>query len=242
MPASETSPWRHADPVLLALPFAISGLGLLMIYSSSRTRLARQGMGQFYYVERQSIAILLGVIAMGVVLAVDYRRVRDLWPIVYIAVLPLLIGVLVTGQTHKGAQSWFQIGPMQFQPSEITKVAVVVAIAGYCHQHRNDLDAGRLAVALGIAGVAMALVFLQHDLGTTLVILVCSFAVLVVAGLRPVHIGVLVLIGVTLVGAAVVTGKVAAYRVDRIVGFLDQSTGDKTASEQSQAEYSLQES
>ncbi len=43
MPASETSPWRNADPLLLALPFAISGLGLLMIYSSSRTRLARQG-------------------------------------------------------------------------------------------------------------------------------------------------------------------------------------------------------
>jgi rod shape determining protein RodA len=242
MPASETSPWRHSDPVLLALPFAISGLGLLMIYSSSRTRLARQGLSQFYYVERQSLAIVLGVIAMAVVLAIDYRRVRDLWPLVYIAVLPLLIGVLVTGQAHKGAQSWFQVGPLQFQPSEITKVAVVVAIAGYCHHHRNDLDAGRLAVGIALAGFAMTLVFLQHDLGTTLVILVCSFAVLVVAGLKPAHIGVLVLIGVTLVGAAVVTGKVAAYRVDRIVGFLDQSTGDKTASQQSQAEYSLQES
>jgi rod shape determining protein RodA len=242
MPASETSPWRHADPVLLALPFAISGLGLLMIYSSSRTRLARQGLSQLYYVERQGLAIVLGIIAMGIVLAVDYRRVRDLWPLVYLAVIPLLVGVLVTGQNHKGAQSWFQVGPLQFQPSEITKVAVVIAVAGYCHQHRNDLDAGRLAVALAIAGFPMALVFLQHDLGTTLVILVCSFAVLVVAGLRPVHIGVLVLIGVTLVGAAVVTGKVAAYRVDRIVGFLDQSTGDKTASQQTQAEYSLQES
>ena len=72
----------------------------------------------------------------------------------------------------------------------------------------------------------MALVFLQHDLGTTLVILVCSFAVLVVAGLKPVHIGVLVLIGVTLIGAAVVTGKVAAYRVDRIVSFLVQSNAE----------------
>jgi rod shape determining protein RodA len=242
MPASETSPWRHADPVLLALPFAISGLGLLMIYSSSRTRLARQGLSQLYYVERQGLAIVLGIIAMGIVLAVDYRRIRDLWPLVYVAVLPLLIGVLAVGRNHKGAQSWFQVGPLQFQPSEITKVAVVIAVAGYCHQHRNDLDAGRLAVALAIAGFVMALVFLQHDLGTTLVILVCSFAVLVVAGLRPVHIGVLVLIGVTLVGAAVVTGKVAAYRVDRIVGFLDQSTGDKTASQQTQAEYSLQES
>jgi rod shape determining protein RodA len=242
MPASETSPWRHADPVLLALPFAISGLGLLMIYSSSRTRLARQGMTQLYYVERQGLAIVLGVIAMAVVLAIDYRRVRDLWPLVYVAVLPLLIGVLVTGQRHKGAQSWFQVGPLQFQPSEITKVAVVIAIAGYCHQHRNDLDSRRLAIAIAIAGFPMALVFLQHDLGTTLVILVCSFAVLVVAGLKPAHVGVLVLIGVTLIGAAVVTGKVAAYRVDRIVGFLDQSVGDKTATQQTQAEYSLQES
>jgi rod shape determining protein RodA len=242
MPASETSPWRHADPLLLALPFAISGLGLLMVYSSSRTRLARQGMTQLYYVERQGLAIVLGVIAMAAVLAIDYRRIRDLWPLVYIAVLPLLIGVLVTGQRHKGAQSWFQVGPLQFQPSEITKVAVVIAIAGYCHQHRNDLDSRRLGIAIAIAGFPMALVFLQHDLGTTLVILVCSFAVLVVAGLKPVHVGVLVLIGVTLIGAAVVTGKVAAYRVDRIVGFLDQSVGDKTATQQTQAEYSLQES
>jgi cell division protein FtsW (lipid II flippase) len=116
MAASETSPWRHADPVLLALPFAISGLGLLMIYSSSRTRLARQGLSQLYYVERQSLAIVLGIIAMAILLAVDYRRIRDLWPLVYLAVIPLLVGVLITGQNHKGAQSWFQVGPLQFQP------------------------------------------------------------------------------------------------------------------------------
>jgi rod shape determining protein RodA len=240
--STESSPWRHADPVLLALPLAISGLGLLMIYSSTRTRLAQQGISQLYYVERQSLAIIIGILAMAVVLVIDYRRVRDMWPLVYLGMLPLLIGVLAVGQRHKGAQSWFQVGPLQFQPSELTKVAVVVAIAGYCHQHRNDLDTGRLAVAIAIAGFAMALVFLQHDLGTTLVILVCSFAVLVVAGLRPVHIGVLVLIGVTLIGAAVGTGKVAAYRVDRITGFLDQSTGALPASQQSHTQYSLQES
>jgi rod shape determining protein RodA len=239
---SETGPWRHADPLLLALPFAISALGLLMIYSSSKTRLANEGLSKLYYVERQSLAIVIGIIAMAVVLAIDYRRIRDMWVLVYLAVLPFLIGVLVIGQRHKGAQAWFQIGPLQFQPSEITKVVVVVAVAGYCHQHRDDLDTGRLTVAVALAGLAMALVFLQHDLGTTLVILVCSFAVLVVAGLKPVHVGVLVLIGVTLVGAAVVTGKVAAYRVDRIVGFLDQSNSSQPASKQTQAAYSLTES
>jgi rod shape determining protein RodA len=239
---SETSPWRNLDPLLLALPLAISALGLLMIYSSSKTRLANEGLSQLYYVERQSLAIVIGVVAMAVVLAIDYRRIRDMWVLVYLAVLPLLLGVLVVGQNHKGAQAWFQVGPLQFQPSEITKVVVVVAVAGYCHQHRDDLDTARLAVAVALAGLAMALVFLQHDLGTTLVILVCSFSVLVVAGLRPVHIGVLVLIGVTLVGAAVVTGKVAAYRVDRIVGFLDQGNTNQPATKQSEAQYSLTES
>jgi rod shape determining protein RodA len=239
---ADTSPWHHADPLLLALPFAIAGLGLLMIYSSSRTRLARQGISQLYYVERQGIAIVIGVVAMAVVIAIDYRRIRDMWVLVYFAVLPLLVGVLVVGSRHKGAQAWFQVGPLQFQPSEITKVVVVIAVAGYCHQHRNDLDTGRLAVGIALAGFVMALVFLQHDLGTTLVLLVCSFSVLVVAGLRPMHIGVLLMIGVTLVGAAVLTGKVAAYRVDRIVGFLDQSATNQPASKQSQAQYSLAES
>ncbi len=238
----DSGPWRHADFALLALPFAISALGLLMIYSSSRTRLAKQGLSQLYYVERQSLAIVLGVAAMAVVLAIDYRRIRDLWTIVYLAAVPLLLGVLVVGRRHKGAQAWFQLGPLQFQPSEITKVVVVVALAGYCYQHRDDLDSRRLGVAVALAGFAMALVFLQHDLGTTLVILVCSFSVLVVAGLKPAHIGVLLLVGVSLIGAAVLTGKVAAYRVDRIAGFLNQSTSNQPASNQTQAQYSLQES
>ena len=72
--------------------------------------------------------------------------------------LPLLVGVLVLGRNHKGAQAWFQVGPLQFQPSEIAKVVVIIAIAGYCHQHRGDLDAWRLAVAVLIAGVADGLV------------------------------------------------------------------------------------
>jgi rod shape determining protein RodA len=171
---SESSHWRNADPLLLVLPFALSALGLLMIYSSSRTRLAMQGLSRLYYVERQGIAIVIGVAAMAVVLAIDYRRLRDLWALVYLATLPLLIGVLVIGSRHKGAQAWFQVGPLQFQPSEITKIVVVIAVAGYCHHHRNDLDTGRLAVGIALAGLMMALVFLQHDLGTTLVILVCS--------------------------------------------------------------------
>ena len=142
--------------MLLSLPLAISALGLLMIYDASRNRLAADGLSRLYYVERQGIAIGLGLIAMVVVIAFDYRRIRDLWLLWYLAIMPLLAAVLVLGRNHKGAQAWFQVGPLQFQPSELAKIAVVVAIAGYCHQHRGDLDAWRLAVAIGLAGVVMA--------------------------------------------------------------------------------------
>jgi rod shape determining protein RodA len=240
--AAESRVFLHIDVVLLALPLAISALGLLMIYDSSRNRLAADGLSRLYYVERQGLAIALGLVAMLVVMLIDYRRIRDLWALVYVLILPLLAGVIVLGSSHKGAQAWFQVGPLQFQPSEIAKVALVVAIAGYCHQHRGDLDAWRLGVALGLAGLVMAMVYAQHDLGTMLVIMTCVGAILVVAGLKPVHVVVLLALAATLVGAAVVSGKVEAYQLDRLTGFTNQSTTGRTDSELHATQYNLKNS
>jgi len=229
--AGETSIFAHVDLVLLALPIAISALGLLMIYDASKNRLAAAGLSRLYYVERQGFAIILGIALMLGFMLIDYRRLRDFWPLIYLGIIPLLAAVVVIGRNHKGAQAWFQVGPLQFQPSEVAKVVLVVAIAGYCHQHRGDLDAWRVAVAIGLAGLVMAIVYAQHDLGTMLVIMVCAAAVLIVAGLKPVHIVVLLLLGASLVGAAVVTGKVEAYQLDRLTGFTDQSTHGLSAAE-----------
>jgi rod shape determining protein RodA len=229
----------HLDIALLVLPIAISVLGLLMIYDASRHETLLAGVSRLYYVERQGVAVVIGIVAMAIVMAVDYRRIRDAWPLIYLATLPLLAGVVVIGRNHGGAQAWFQIGPFQFQPSEIAKVVVIVAVSGYCYQHRGDLDAWRVAVAVGLAGVVMALVYAQHDLGTMLVIMVCAAAVLVVAGLKPVHIVVLLLLGASLVGAAVVTGKVHTYQVQRLVGFANQSTKGLSANEQTATQFNL---
>jgi rod shape determining protein RodA len=239
---SDTNMLAHVDVLLLVLPIAISALGLLMIYDSSRNRLAALGLSKYYYVERQGVAFGIGLAAMVLVMLIDYRRIRDMWALIFLAVLPLLAGVIVVGRNHKGAQAWFQLGPFQFQPSEIAKVVVIVAIAGYCHQHRGDLDAWRLGVIIALSGVVMGLVYAQHDLGTTLVLLVCTSAVLVVAGLKPAHLGVLLMLGATLVGAAIITGKVQAYQLDRLTGFVDQKTAGIATPLQTPAQLTLRAS
>ncbi len=237
--ASESGVLAHVDLALLTLPIAICVLGLLMIYDASGHETAIGGLSRLYYVERQAAAIVIGLLAMGVMMAIDYRRIRDAWPLVYLAVLPLLAGVVVLGRKHGGAQAWFQVGPFQFQPSEIAKVALVVAIAGYCHQHRGDLDAWRVAVAIGLAGIVMVIVYAQHDLGTMLVIMVCAGSVLVIAGLKPVHLVVLLALAASLVGAAVVTGKVQAYQLDRLTTFANQSTSHLSAQRESPTQFNL---
>jgi len=237
--AVNTHLFGHIDLALLALPLAISALGLLMIFDASRHETAIGGLSRLYYVERQSAAVIIGIIAMIIVMSIDYRRIRDAWPLLYLAILPLLAGVVVLGRNHGGAQAWFQVGPFQFQPSEIAKIVVIVAIAGYCHQHRGDLDAWRVAVAVGLAGLVMAIVYAQHDLGTMLVIMVCAAAVLVIAGLKPVHIVVMLMLAASLVGAAVVTGKVHTYQIQRLTGFADQSTKNVPAADQTATQFNL---
>ena len=234
--------FRHVDLTLLVLPIALSLFGLVMIYDSSRGRLARGGESTLAFAGRQGVAILLGLIAMAAVMAVDYRRIRDLWPVPYVITLPVLLAVLVLGRASRGAQAWFQLGPVQFQPSEIAKIVVIVAVAGYCHQHRDDLDVWRLAVAGALAAGAMVAVFLQRDLGTMLVIMVCAAAVLVVAGLKPVHIVVLLCCAATLVGAAVVTGRVHAYQLDRLRTFANQSAEATAPGQETPTQYNLKAS
>lgn len=230
------------DWLLFAAVAATSALGLTMVYSSTKNHakvsLTPSSLAPSYFLERQMIALLLGMVIAGVVMMVDYRKLLNLWPIAYFSMLPLLLAVKFIGQGRGGTTAWFNIGPFQFQPSELAKLVVIVSLAGYCQRHEGELDAWRLSIALLIAGVPMALVLFQNDLGTMLVIGVCVIAVLVVAGLKPVHLVVLTLLTVTLVGGLAASGKFATYRLDRFTGFLDQNSSKQVA-EQTDSEYNL---
>jgi rod shape determining protein RodA len=212
------APWRHVDVTLLGAILAVAGLGILMVYSASRNL----GADEAFFLRRQAVFTLIGVGVMAVVATIDYRLFRDFAPVVYAACLLALVLVLSPlGSNRRGAQAWFQMAGFQFQPSEFAKVGLIVSIAAFASVHRGDLDGRRLLMALAMAGVPMALINLQPDLGTVLVFAAILMGTLLVAGARPRHMGILALAGVVAVVAVLQLGVLKEYQKDRLGAFLN---------------------
>jgi len=106
-----TAAWRHIDVALLFSSVAIAGMGVLMVFSATESKLREQGLDPHMYLKRQSVWLLLGLAVMAVMVTVDYRVLRDIAPVVYIGTVVLLLLVLSPlGSSTRGAQAWFQFG------------------------------------------------------------------------------------------------------------------------------------
>jgi cell division protein FtsW (lipid II flippase) len=125
-----TAAWRHIDLGLLLSSVAIAGLGVLMVFSATESKLREQGLDPHMYLKRQSVWVVLGLAVMVVVVAVDYRVLRDIAPFIFIAAFLLLLLVLTpVGSSARGAQAWFQFGSFQLEPSEWAKLALIVCVS-----------------------------------------------------------------------------------------------------------------
>ena len=135
--------------------------------------------------KRQGLFAAIGIVAMVVVLLIDYHApARPAHALLRRDASSLLVAVLApVGSNIKGHQAWFQLpGGFTLQPSELAKFGLIVVLAGYCNQYRGEIDAWRLTVIIGLVGVPIGLVLLQPDLGTVMVLGVIIVAILAVAG------------------------------------------------------------
>jgi len=223
------SPLRHFDWLLVGASFGIAAIGLLMIYSTTHLRIPGD---PYYFVKRQALFAGLGLVAMVLVLLVDYKRLRDLPMQFYGVTVFMLVAVLApVGSNIKGHQAWFQLpGGFTLQPSELAKFALVVFLAGYCNHYRGEFDAWRLTVIIGLVSVPIGLVLLQPDLGTVMVLAVIIVAILAVAGVSGRQLIVLGLLAVTGVYAVVGLGLLKQYQLDRLTTFLDPESGTSQGS------------
>ncbi len=231
------APWRHIDAVLVGCVLAASSLGCLMIFSATRGRDPSDFETSFLF--RQLLFVGIGIVLMLGVALIDYRRYREIAPAVYIAVLvALLVVVSGLGSERKGTQAWFQIGPFQLQPSELAKIVVIVTLASLIAHFNSELDAARLAAVLAVAGVPMALIMLQPDLGTTLVFVAVGMGMLLIGGAQARHIAALTLVGIIGVGLVLNSGMLETFQQCRLTSFLEtqnQECADRGA------EYNLEQ-
>ncbi len=145
-----------------------------------------------YFVRRQALAAAIGVIGLVAATIVPLSVYRRHWRLVFGLTIGLMVFVFAFAEAIRGSKRWIDVGPFQFQPSEFGKLFFVLAIAGFLVQRQERTGELRTVwTAILLGSVPLVLVFLQPDLGTALVYSAALFAVLFVAGVRWLHLGVL---------------------------------------------------
>ena len=221
----ERAALRHLDPTLIVATVALCVYGLFMVYSATHQSLEALGEPGNYFLKRQLAFVMLGVIAMAIAATFDYRLVKVYAGIAYGAVLFLLLVVLTPlGSETAGAQRWISLFGFQFQPSEVAKVAVVAALAAYLSEVRGGITLEHVWRSAAIAVGPMLLIFIQPDVGTSLVFAAILIGALVVAGARARHLGVLVLVALISIVVAFQLGVVKQYQIDRLTAFADPAS------------------
>jgi rod shape determining protein RodA len=212
----------RVDFVLLCAAVVVAAVGAVTVFSVTRVRGGLTGGHQYAFVSRQVLWVLVGGGLLALVALVDYRRLLDLAPGVYGAVIVMLVAVMSPfGRSAKGSQRWFSLGPLQLQPSAFASLAVVLILAWYCDRHRPLR--GRAVIALvTLAAIPMLLVAVQPDLGTALVIGAITITVLIVAGMRPLHLVTLLAAATIAMAAVVQLGVLHHYQVQRLTAFVAQ--------------------
>ena len=183
-----------------------------------------------YYVIRQAIYAVLGIALMLAVARVDYSRFRELRVGLYSAMIVSILLVFVFAEATRGSRRWIELPFFTFQPSELGKVLLLLVLAAVViDRMAGASDAKRTGRVLLLGAIPAALVFMQPDLGTSLVYGVITLAVLYIAGTKWQHfavLGALVAAAVTVVlVVAPAMGKpiLQDYQQDRLTAFLSPS-------------------
>ena len=218
------SPLRRLDWVLGLAVLALIGLGSLLVWSATRQRMLDADLDPQAFLKRHLINAVIGMTLASVATLVDYRSLQAYAPVVYVASCLGLVAVLTPlGSTINGAHSWIVLGGgFQVQPAELAKVALVVGMAMILADVRDAERGpgdGDVVLVLALAAVPMALVMLQPDLGTVLVLVFIVLGVLAVSGAPARWLGGLLVAGVLVCVTAVQVGVLDEYQVDRFAAF-----------------------
>ncbi|CAM4333033.1 MAG: stage V sporulation protein E [Paenibacillus macerans] len=218
MSKSRTAP----DFWLMASILGLLAIGIVMVYSAGSVLAFHDYGDSFYFVKRQLLFAVLGLVAMFLMMNFDYRLLRKYAKVGLLICFALLVIVLIPGigVVRGGARSWLGISSFGIQPSEFMKLGMILFLSYFLSQEDYKITnfAKGLLPPLGVIGLAFGLIMLQPDLGTGTVMLGASLLIVFTAGARILH-----LAGLAGLGALGFVGLILAapYRLKRITAFLD---------------------
>jgi rod shape determining protein RodA len=175
---------KNFDIPLFINIVALVIMGLIAIYASTQTFSTEQSIR---FVIIQSVAFALGLIAMGVIISIDYNQFGIFWKLVYFISILMLVAVLIPGigKVNKGARGWIDLGIVEMQPAEFAKIGIIITFAKLLENREDKLNTFKdLLVPAIHVGIPIILIMLQPDLGNALVFIVFTVGMLFVAGIN----------------------------------------------------------
>jgi len=218
---------RHqADFTILVAVVALTAIGILMVYSSSAMKAYLQDDDTLSIVGPQIGWAALGIAAMAGMMRVDYRYLRLVSVPLFAFAIFLLVVVLLPPmgplqpRVIGGSARWLQIGPLPaLHPAEIAKLALVIYLAHWFAKRGTKIRGlwtGTIPFLI-IIGPVVALIFVEPDLGTTIVVGLTAFTMFFLAGANLVHVGAMMVLAVS----ALVVAGLQGYQLDRIRAWLN---------------------
>ena len=213
---------RSVEILLVVSVILISIFGIIMIYSASSIWAEYKYNDSLKYVKNQALFFIIGLILMFLVSKINYKFYLKKSNILLIGCIILLILVLIpgVGMVRNGSRSWFGIGSFGVQPSEFTKLALIIFTSKYLmnnEKNMKNIKKGVLPI-LCVLFFVFGLIMLQPDFGTGMIIVISIIGLLFVGG-----VSMKFFIGLGIIGVLGITGLIiiAPYRLARILSFLN---------------------
>ena len=215
------------DWILLLVVLGISGFGIVVVRAATVSDIAA-APNYFFY--RQTIYVAVGALLMLAAMTVDIHRVARAHWLLFGGLCAGVAVVLAIGAKVRGSSRWIDLGVFKLQPSELGKVAIIIILAAIASEHRDTIASWRTTlILLAVTIVPASIVFLQPDLGTTLVYFAIVTTILLVCGTPLAHLATLgasvvaAILVVLVVLPAVGVPVLKDYQLERLTAFTNSS-------------------
>jgi len=209
---------KNLDVVLIGVTVLLILISLVVIASATHANLSSEN--RYMYVQRQGLFAVINLLIIAAMLNFDYKTLERFAGPLYIINVVMLLAVMFVGQSALGAQRWIQLGPISLQPSEFSKLIMIIALAYILDKKSSHLDTWRDIIPIFLfVGIPFLLVLKQPDLGTSLVFLAILFGMIYIAGIRAKHL--MMIFGAGLAIMPVFWHFLKDYQKQRLTVFID---------------------